>query len=102
MWPNPQETADLVTFTEEILNSKFHLLCSDTLEQKLKILKLNATLSERSTFWKGNCNPMQFMSFSGDLRTSWDPNLSYFQLPVQHYIKSSFHWKSNSIFLVAN
>ena len=24
MWPNPQETADLVTFTEEILNVKLH------------------------------------------------------------------------------
>ena len=24
MWPNPQETADLVTFTEEILNGKLH------------------------------------------------------------------------------
>ena len=23
MWPNPQETVDLVTFTEEILNGKF-------------------------------------------------------------------------------
>ena len=29
MWPNPQETADLVTFTEEILNGKLHFLCSD-------------------------------------------------------------------------
>ena len=31
MWQNPQETADLVTFTEEILNGKFngkHVLCS--------------------------------------------------------------------------
>ena len=28
MWPNPQETANLVTFTEEILNGKFHFLCS--------------------------------------------------------------------------
>ena len=28
MWPNPQETADLVTFTEEILNGKLHFLCS--------------------------------------------------------------------------
>ena len=28
MWPNPQETADLVTFTEEILNEKFHFLYS--------------------------------------------------------------------------
>ena len=28
MRPNLQETADLVTFTEEILNVKLHLLCS--------------------------------------------------------------------------
>ena len=28
MWPNPQETADLVTFTEEILDGNLHLLCS--------------------------------------------------------------------------
>ena len=27
MWPNPQETADLGTFTEEILNEKLHFLC---------------------------------------------------------------------------
>ena len=28
MSPNPQETADLVTFTEEILNGKLQFLCS--------------------------------------------------------------------------
>ena len=28
MWPNLQETADLVTFTEEIFNGKFYFLCS--------------------------------------------------------------------------
>ena len=28
MWPNPHETADLVTFTEEILNGKLHFLCN--------------------------------------------------------------------------
>ena len=28
MWPNPEETADLVTFYEEILNGKLHFLCS--------------------------------------------------------------------------
>ena len=31
MWPNPQESADLVTFTEETLNGKLHFLCSDYL-----------------------------------------------------------------------
>ena len=29
MWPNPQFTADLVTFTEEIFNQKLHFLCSE-------------------------------------------------------------------------
>ena len=28
MRPNPQFTADLVTFTEKILNGKLHFLCS--------------------------------------------------------------------------
>ena len=28
MQPNPQETADLVTFTEEILDEKLDFLCS--------------------------------------------------------------------------
>ena len=30
MWPNPQETFDLVTLTEEILNGKLFFLCSDS------------------------------------------------------------------------
>ena len=29
MWPNSQETVDLVTFIEEILNGKLHFLCSE-------------------------------------------------------------------------
>ena len=28
MWPSPQETVDLVIFTEEILNEKLHFLYS--------------------------------------------------------------------------
>ena len=28
MWPNPQETADFVTFAEEIINGKLHFLLS--------------------------------------------------------------------------
>ena len=34
MWPNPQFPADLITFTEEILNWKLHFLCSDTDESE--------------------------------------------------------------------
>ena len=29
MWPNPLFSADLITFTEEILNGKLHFLGSD-------------------------------------------------------------------------
>ena len=36
MWPNPQETAGLVTFTEEILNGKLHFLCSVSASMKKK------------------------------------------------------------------
>ena len=32
MWPNPQFSADLFTFTEEILKGKFHFLCSENRE----------------------------------------------------------------------
>ena len=28
MWPNPVFSADLVTFTKEILNGKLHFLCN--------------------------------------------------------------------------
>ena len=38
MWPNPQETADLVTFTGEILNEKYHFLSS--------------VMGHISTYWK--------------------------------------------------
>ena len=42
MWPNPQFPADLVTFTEEILNGKLHFLCSVKLKLKLTtILNMN-------------------------------------------------------------
>ena len=37
MWPNLQETAYFVTFTEEILNGKLHFLSSEI--RKIKILK---------------------------------------------------------------
>ena len=36
MWPNPQGTSDLVTFTEEILNDKLHILCSVTVFYAVK------------------------------------------------------------------
>ena len=46
MWPNLQETANLVTFTEEIFNRKLHFVCSaavvgnDFVDFYISLLKL--------------------------------------------------------------
>ena len=40
MWPDPQEIADLVTFTQEILDGKFHFWCSVKLYRKLPTRRL--------------------------------------------------------------
>ena len=58
MWPNPQETADLVTFTEEIHNEKLYVFYE--LDQQpyffnfgWKIFE-NCSLSSRSNYFKKN------------------------------------------------
>ena len=38
MWLDPEETADLVTFTEEMLNGKLHFSCSDFIYSLTKLL----------------------------------------------------------------
>ena len=43
MWPNPQFPADLVTFTEEIVNGKLQFLCSVNF-YKMSILVINSIL----------------------------------------------------------
>ena len=48
MWPNPQETADLVTFTEEILNGKLHFLCSEIMLRKPLLNVLYISWGDRS------------------------------------------------------
>ena len=53
MSPNPQETTDFVTFTEEIFNERLHFLCSVTtftsgmkpVNASLKLLLLFDSLS---------------------------------------------------------
>ena len=45
MWSNPQETADLIAFTKEILNGKLHFLysvcyCEDYCQEDLKNLSI--------------------------------------------------------------
>ena len=48
MWANPQFPADLVTFTEEILNGKLHFSCSVLYDRGFcheNNLKINITVA---------------------------------------------------------
>ena len=56
MWPNPQETGDLVTFTKEILNKKLHFLCSacaEIYEEYFNVFSLQAQVRLLPEFVKG-------------------------------------------------
>ena len=52
MCPNPEETADLVTFTEEILNGKLYFLCSVIHGQIKKKATLTLMFCHTSLFMK--------------------------------------------------
>ena len=49
MWLNPQETTDLGTFTEEVLNAKVHFLCSERAQRKIFEIRI-----QQKTYWKTN------------------------------------------------
>ena len=65
MWPNPQFLADLVTFTEEILNEKCHFLYTDFVDcvksQAAKILEGLREKWPSSVF--GNFSHSAFIAF---------------------------------------
>ena len=48
MWPNPQDSADLVTFNEEIINGKLHFLCSVITTKDVNSLKPGFSVTSSS------------------------------------------------------
>ena len=69
MWPVPQETADLVTFTDEILNGKRHFLCSVCYMDEQKACSVSSTwswnhkdLSALLDIWQVNWQKWRFFS----------------------------------------
>ena len=89
MWPNPQFPANLVTFTEEILNGKFHFLCS----------------ASRLTFSFKNF--VQIVNYIWFLRKDFFQELLYIQANIQNHIKfskieASFYPIFNQIFYQIN
>ena len=59
MWPNPQETADFVKFTEEILNETLHFLWSVILFD-----------GQRDTATK-TCELMWLISFASEVQITY-------------------------------
>ena len=49
MRPNPQEPADLVTFTADILNGKLHFLCSVTNKELTRMKTFEAYITRRES-----------------------------------------------------
>ena len=47
MWPNPQFPADLVKFTEDILNEKLHFLCRDKSYSQLRDIHMMSTENDQ-------------------------------------------------------
>ena len=69
MWQNLQESADLATSTEEILNGKLHYLCGDKsrlLWQKGKITK----------FLDSRGNKTRGVYYFSDISVIWNPSIS--------------------------
>ena len=50
MRPDPQFPADLVTFSEEVLNGKLHFLCSDLFR---KIPAINTSFAPKYVHFQG-------------------------------------------------
>ena len=54
MWPNPQFPADLVTFTEEILNGKLHFLCNDFCLRKCQKWEVQKYIKRTIVYGRGS------------------------------------------------
>ena len=78
MWPNPRETADLVTFTEEIPNGKLHFCAVWRLTTRLFLWKAPTQMIGRvlNTTLYHYVKRVRIQSFSG-------PYFSTFGLNVQ-------------------
>ena len=71
MWPNPQETADLVIFTEEILNGKRHFLCSGSNIQWV-VHRVLTCWKVKLTFSKHCIKSVRIRSYSVRMWENWD------------------------------
>ena len=108
MWPSPQGTANLITFTEEILNGKLHFLCSVTAEKLcfyfcLAFCKFLVTLVEYSKrSLTGISRVINKLRLPNWLQKNWSFSL---RISLVNAAKSAgncgyghIYWKKNFIF----
>ena len=88
-----KETADLVTFTEKILNGKLHSLCSDS------IFDEPSTLSVLS---KSVLAHMSLVSSSGMLAKRKSTSISRFPIKCSETCSTISSAKANEFFLVCS
>ena len=87
MWPSLQETVDLVTFTEEILNGKLYFMCSNTFKWTDYLTEMSITLKQlpASRFWKVFVKIFQFWCYENTkfLHSASHNNLKAFALAIE-------------------
>ena len=87
MWPNPLETADMVTFTEEILNGKLHFCKVRSTERYFEILFQSETYSERCWLFPQKSFILDVWLISEYACQYWDTNLKLtFELKQKHFL----------------
>ena len=84
MWPNPQFPVDLVTFTEEMFNGKFHFLCN---------------ICDLVFLWNGNLNFEKLWTKEIALSShcNWNSLFKYYRpiSPLPIFRKKKTLWKSD-------
>ena len=88
MWPDPQFSEDLVTFTEEILNGKLHVLCSVDDNYTLK----SALLSRKSFTWRNTSPGKCPTNFPSDIWPVLITNISNMSCSTcKHFLLAAIH-----------
>ena len=92
MWPNPQETADILTFTEEILNGKLQFLRSDGSEEmkKINVWAFKKNLMPGNTLQENQKIAIalgkRFLLNWDSANMGWSSNIFKVKNPFQRYI----------------
>ena len=87
MWPNPLETADMVTFTEEILNGKLHFCKVRSTETYFEVLFQSETYSERCWLFPQKSFILDVWLISEYACQYWKTNLKLtFELKQKHFL----------------